>query len=197
MTREASRSFVIRRGCRIIINRSFPMNSRATRPRVVVFVVVRTFVATMTTTTTTTRRSSAHAYRFALVGGLSFGYDLALVGGILRAMRDALGMSAGARGAVVAAVKVGAIVGAFVGAGSMRSAGRRWAAVTTTAACSLVGGGTTWAFARWTSVGGIAFGRMVDSLESRSLKQDCKDIGKECTEYVCRGEAGPVRSARE
>ena len=89
MTREASRSFVIRRGCGIIINRSFPMSARATRPRVVV--VVRTFVATMTTTTTTTtttRRSSAHAYRFALVGGLSFGYDLALVGGILHAMRD-------------------------------------------------------------------------------------------------------------
>ena len=191
MTREASRSFVIRRGCGIIINRSFPMSARATRPRVVV-VVVRTFMATMmtTTTTTTTRRSSAHAYRFALVGGLSFGYDLALVGGILHAMRDALGMSAGARGAVVGAVKVGAIVGAFVGAGSMRSAGRRWAAVTTTAACSLVGGGTTWAFARWTSVGGIAFGRMVLGVGIGALAVIAPAYCGECSEASVRGAVG-------
>ena len=143
-----------------------------------------------TTTTTTTRRSSAHAYRFALVGGLSFGYDLALVGGILRAMRDALGMSAGARGAVVAAVKVGAIVGAFVGAGSMRSAGRRWAAVTTTAACSLVGGGTTWAFARWTSVGGIAFGRMVLGVGIGALAVIAPAYCGECSEASVRGAVG-------
>ena len=98
-------------------------------------------------------------------------------------------MSAGARGAVVAAVKVGAIVGAFVGAGSMRSAGRRWAAVTTTAACSLVGGGTT-GLARWTSVGGIAFGRMVLGVGIGALAVIAPAYCGECSEASVRGAVG-------
>jgi len=147
-------------------------------------------MATTMATTTTTRRSSAHAYRFALVGGCSFGYDLALVGGILRAMRDALGLDAGARGAIVASAKAGAIIGAFVGAGWMRRAGRRWAATTTTAACSLAGSATTWVFARWTSVGGIAFGRMVLGVGIGALAVIAPAYCGECSEASVRGAVG-------
>ena len=93
------------------------------------------------------RRGNAHAYRFALLGGLSLGYDVALVGGILPTLERTLALSAAARGVVVASAKLGGALGAFVGAALMRSHGRGRSASAMTLACSACGSAATGASA--------------------------------------------------
>ena len=66
---------------------------------------------------------NAHAYRFALLGGLSFGYDVALVGGILPTLERTLALERRRRAASSSrAPSSAARSGAFVGAALMRSA---------------------------------------------------------------------------
>ena len=66
---------------------------------------------------------NAHAYRFALLGGLSFGYDVALVGGILPTLERTLALERRRRAASSSrAPSWAARSGAFVGAALMRSA---------------------------------------------------------------------------
>ena len=106
------------------------------------------------------RRGNAHAYRFALLGGLSLGYDVALVGGILPTLEKTLALSAAARGVVVASAKLGGALGAFVGAALMRSHGRGRSASAMTLACSACGSAATWASAEAGDATGMALGRV-------------------------------------
>lgn len=114
----------------------------------------------------TTRREGrmerVGARRFAGFGGVSFGYDVAVVGGALGALAKDLNMNSGERGAAVGAAKFGAAMGAFGGAAAMRCFGRTRAAVMIVGTCSTVGAIACWAFVEASrSVAGFALGRIV------------------------------------
>jgi len=106
------------------------------------------------------RRANAHAYRFALLGGLSLGYDVALVGGILPTLERTMALDGTTRGVVVASAKLGGVLGAFVGAALMRARGRARSASAMTLACSACGSAATWASAEAKSATGLALGRV-------------------------------------
>ena len=99
-------------------------------------------------------------YRFALLGGVAFGYDVALVGGLLPTLATTLELDGVEKGLIVSAAKGGAVIGAFVGAAAMRCFGRvRSAAVLS--AMTLPVGALTCAFGVDSSQSALAFGRFI------------------------------------
>jgi MFS family permease len=136
------------------------------------------------------RRGNAHAYRFALLGGLSLGYDVALVGGILPTLEKTLALSAAARGVVVASAKLGGALGAFVGAALMRSHGRGRSASAMTLACSACGSAATWASAEAGDATGMALGRVALGVGVGGVAVIAPAYCGETSEVGARGSVG-------
>lgn len=142
------------------------------------------------------RRSSsrnAHAYVFAIFGGVLFGYDLALISGILPTLKmkwmknnDKVFLVS----FVVAAAKIGAVFGAFFGAAAMRTFGRVKTASAFALGGSSVGALGCWWSARADSAFGFALGRMVLGIGIGALAVVVPQYVAEMAERTKRGRIG-------
>ena len=135
---------------------------------------------------------NAHAYAFAIFGGVLFGYDVALISGILPTLKmkwkndDVMLVSV-----VVAAAKVGAVFGAFFGAAAMRTFGRVKTASAFALGASSAGALVCWWSARADSgASGFALGRMILGLGIGALAVVVPQYVAETAERTKRGRIG-------
>ena len=144
------------------------------------------------------RRSSsrnAHAYVFAIFGGVLFGYDVALISGILptlkmRWMTKSANDQLFLVSSLVASAKVGAVFGAFIGAAAMRTFGRMKTASAFALGGSSVGALACWWSARADSAFGFALGRMVLGIGIGALAVVVPQYVAETAERTKRGRIG-------
>lgn len=151
------------------------------------------------------RRSSssrnAHAYVFAIFGGVLFGYDVALISGILPTLKmkwrnanddddDDSVVFLVLVSFVVASAKIGAVFGAFFGAAAMRTFGRVKTASAFALGGSSAGALACWWSARADSAFGFALGRMVLGIGIGALAVVVPQYVAETAERTKRGRIG-------
>jgi len=130
--------------------------------------------------------TSSDGASFALAGGLAFGYDVALVGGVLPTLAARLALDDVERGVVVSATKFGATFGAFIGAAAMRAHGRVRGAIWIGAFAFALGAATS-AVGATTSVLTLIIGRIIVGLGVGALAVIVPAYCGEVTRAIDRG----------